>query len=182
MISIHGQSSGKEATALKNLDRDLMQIEILLKELDVQLSKDIAYGWREDVTTRLEEWRDSVRSAFSRLRSSVRKFWTSLTTREGERLPAWIYSSFGGALDDVMKMLEARLQVEDDGVRTAILEVVKNAVKIYRNRIKEASEKKPTETSETSPTASSGTTSPTTEATTSSYEEKHEESHEHNLW
>jgi hypothetical protein len=149
-----------------------MEIEILLKELDVQLSREIAYGWREDVTNTLENWRDSVRGTFSKLRSSIRKFWTSLTTREGSRLPAWIYNSFGGALDDVMKMLEERLEHEDDGIRTAILEVVKNTVRIYRNRIREAGDNKPIE----GPTSSSGEPVPTSTApsTTTTFNEGHE--------
>ena len=143
--------SSSQLSAFKSLERDLTEIEILLKELDVQLSKELAYGWREDVANKVEEWRDSVRSTFSKLRSSVKKFWTSLVSREGNRLPAWVYTSFGGALDDVMKYLEERLANENDGFRTALLEVVKNTVRIYRNRIREASEKKPTPTETVQP-------------------------------
>lgn len=44
-------------------------------------------------------------------------------------------------MEDVLNYLESRLEGEDDAFRTAVLEVLKNTVRIYRNRIKEASEK-----------------------------------------
>jgi len=162
LVAISNVSShSSEQSIFKTLEHDLQEIEILLKELDVQLSRDLAYGWREDVSDKINEWRDSVRSTFSRLRSSVRKFWSSLTTREGNRLPPWIYTAFGGALDDVMKYLEERLQHENDAFRTALLEVIKNTVRIYRSRIREASEKKEIEgTSTTQPTPTTDQPSP----------------------
>lgn len=88
-VALMVASEDSAKTSLKTLERDLLEIEILLKELDVQLSKEIAYGWREDVKQKIDEWRGSVRDAFGKIRSSIQKFLTSLTTRKGERLPEW---------------------------------------------------------------------------------------------
>lgn len=123
------------------LDRDLLEVEVYLKELDLEHTKSLAYGWREDVGTKLSEWKSSLQAAFEKLRATLRSFVQQLTTREGSALPEWVYTGFGGALEDVLKYIEKRMQLEDNGFRSALLEVLKNIVRIYRNRIQEASAK-----------------------------------------
>ena len=118
-------------------------MEIYLKELDLEHTKSLAYGWREDVSNKLSEWKSSLQVAFEKLRATVRSFVTQLTTREGSALPEWVYTGFSGALEDVLRYIEKRMQLDDNGFRSALLEVLKNVVRIYRNRIQEASQKVP---------------------------------------
>lgn len=113
----------------------------MLKELDLSLDKKLAYGWQEDFQTRLIEWRDNLGSTFEKLRTSIRNFFSGLTSKDGSVLPEWVYTGIGGALDDVLQSLEKRLAHEDDAFRSAALEVLRNVVRNYRLRIKEASEK-----------------------------------------
>lgn len=140
------------STALARLDRDLLEVDIYLKELDLEHTKSLAYGWREDVSNKLSEWKSSLQTAFEKLRATVRSFVSQLTTREGSALPEWVYTGFSGALEDVLRYIEKRMQLEDNGFRSALLEVLKNVVRIYRNRIQEAAQKVPgSNTSSTGP-------------------------------
>ena len=146
----------KPLTALQRLDRDLLEVEIYLKELDLEHTKSLAYGWREDVGTKLSEWKSSLQAAFEKLRATVRSFVSQLTTREGSALPEWVYVGFSGALEDVLRYIEKRMNLEDNGFRSALLEVLKNVVRIYRNRIAEAAtkvtEKPPSDANSSGPT------------------------------
>ena len=151
---IQTSHADKPLTALQRLDRDLLEVEIYLKELDLEHTKSLAYGWREDVSAKLSEWKASLQAAFEKLRATIRSFISQLTTREGSALPDWVYTGFTGALEDVLRYIEKRMQLEDGGFRSALLEVLKNVVRIYRNRIQEASQK----ASEKQPPQSSGPT------------------------
>lgn len=127
--------------ALKRLDRNLLETEIYLAELDLELTKGLAYGWREDASLKLNEIRANIPTAFQKLTSSIRTFYKELTTKDGDSLPDWVYKSFGGALEDVLKSLEKRMVEEDGAFQSAVLQVLRNFVKNYRNRIQEAAAK-----------------------------------------
>jgi len=124
--------------AFAELDREFSELEIDLKQLDLTLTKAITYGWREDASEKLAEWRNDVKSAFSRFRDSLSNLFKRLTTRDGDRLPDWVYTATGGALDEVVGYLEKRMATEDDNVRAVILEVLRNSVRVYRNKVKSA--------------------------------------------
>lgn len=96
------QDEEQYRSAFKELEVQLQELEIDLKQLDLQLSKAIAYGWREDAGEKLAEWRGSLKTAFTKFRDSLNGFFKSLTTRDGERLPEWVYTAAGGALDEVV--------------------------------------------------------------------------------
>lgn len=138
---MQGKEADRTAAALQRLNRDLLEVEIYLKELDVEHTKSLAYGWKEDVGHKLSEWRDGLKAVFEKLRATVRSFVSQLTTREGSALPEWVYTGFSGALEDVLRYIEKRMHLEDNGFRSALLEVLKNVVRIYRNRIVDASAK-----------------------------------------
>lgn len=155
-VSSAGRSSsmmGSRAQSLRQLERALMELEIDLKRLDLDLSQAALYGWKEDTRDKLMEWRENLSRTFSKWRESLNKFFRSLTSRDGDRLPDWVYTGFGGALDEVVKYLEERMAQEDDHFRGVLLEVVRNSVRIYRNKVKTASEK--AETVESGDTSSS---------------------------
>lgn len=139
-----------------------MELEIDLKRLDLELSQAALYGWREDTRDKLIEWRENLSKTFSKWRENMSKFFKSLTTRDGDRLPEWVYQGFGGALDEVVKYLEERMAQEDDHFRGVLLEVVRNSVRIYRNKVKSASEI--AEASESSSSSSSSSTPSSTPA------------------
>lgn len=128
-------------SALRLLDRNLLETEIYLAELDLELTKGLAYGWRDDVAVKLNEARANIPSAFQKLQASIRTFYKELTTQEGTALPEWVYKSFGGALEDILKSLEKRMTEEDGAFQSAVLQVLRNFVKNYRNRIQEAAAK-----------------------------------------
>jgi hypothetical protein len=127
--------------AFGELDRELAEFEIELKQLDLQLTKAITYGWREDASDKIAEWRNSLKDALARFRTSMSGFFEKLTTRkDGERLPEWVYTAAGGALDEVVTYLEKRMANEDDHVRSIILEVLRNSIRVYRNKVRGASQ------------------------------------------
>jgi hypothetical protein len=128
-------------SALQRLDRNLLETEIYLAELDLDLTKGLAYGWRDDATTKFSEIRANIPTAFAKVRQSLQTFYKELTTAEGAALPEWVYKSFGGALEDVLKALEKRMVEEDGAFQSAVLQVLRNFVKNYRNRIAEAAAK-----------------------------------------
>ncbi|KAI1297133.1 hypothetical protein HDE_04615 [Halotydeus destructor] len=127
--------------AFQELDYELTALEIELKQLDVQLTTAQAYGWREDAADKLKEWRSGLAEALGRFRSSMSVFFKNLTTRDGQRLPDWVYTSASGALDEVVTYIENRMANEDDQVRSVILEVLRNSVRIYRNKVRSANSK-----------------------------------------
>lgn len=154
------KSSVGPAQNLRQLERALMELEIDLKRLDLDLSQAALYGWREDTRDKLIEWRENLSKTFSKWRESMNKFFKSLTSRDGERLPDWVYTGFGGALEEVVKYLEERMAKEDDHFRGVVLEVIRNSVRIYRNKVKSASEKaEASESSSSSSTSSSSSSS-----------------------
>ena len=126
---------------MKRLDRSLLETEIYLAELDLELTKGLAYGWREDAGVKLNEIRANIPTAFQKLQTSLRSFYKDLTSQEGAALPDWVYKSFGGALEDILKSLEKRMGEEDGAFQSAVLQVLRNFVKNYRNRIQEAAAK-----------------------------------------
>lgn len=125
------------------------------------------YGWRENLNQRIHSWRSSLRTVFSRIAASFRTFITSLTTREGDRLPPWVYSAFSGALDDVLKYLEKQMEEQDDHFRATLLEILRNTVRIYRNKIRNSGTETATiTTSNNSTTTSTDSTASSTNITT----------------
>lgn len=89
--------------ALADLDREFAELEIDLKQLDLTLTKAITYGWREDASEKLAEWRKDASQAFAKFRDSLSNLFKRLTTRgESDRLPEWVYTATGGALDEVV--------------------------------------------------------------------------------
>ena len=128
---------------MASLEQELYitHIEIRQLQLDLMRSRALAmtYGWRENLNQRVTTWRSSLRSVFTRISNSFRSFVTSLTTRQGERLPSWVYSAFSGALDDILKYLEKQMEVQDDHFRATLLEILRNTVRIYRNKIRNSS-------------------------------------------
>ena len=127
--------------ALKRLDKSLLETEIYLAELDLELTKGLAYGWREDAGTRFNEIRANIPTALDKIQTSIRTFFKELTTSEGNALPDWVYKSTGGALEEVLLSLEKRMKEEDGVFQSAVLQVLRNFVKNYRNRISEAAKK-----------------------------------------
>lgn len=140
MWHIAGVYGGKES-ALKRLDHNLLEAEIYLAELDLDLTKGLAYGWREDVSAKFKELRANIPTAFAKVKQSISTFYKELTTPEGAPLPDWVYKTFGGGLEDILKALEKRMVEEDGAFQSAVLQVLRNFVKNYRNRIQEASAK-----------------------------------------
>jgi len=140
--SVAADSKNSYRAAFGALDRELAELEIDLKQLDLQLSKAVTYGWREDAAEKIAEWRNSLKESFARFRNSLANFFKNLTTRDGNStLPDWVYTAASGALDEVVTYLESRMANEDDHVRSIILEVLRNSVRVYRNKVRTASQK-----------------------------------------
>ena len=97
--------------------------EIYLAELDLELTKGLAYGWREDASTRLSEIRANIPTALEKIQTSIRTFFKELTSQEGAALPEWVYKSTGGALEEVLLSLEKRMKEEDGAFQTAVLQI-----------------------------------------------------------
>ena len=156
--------SGRSSKSLASLEQELFitQIEIRQLQLNLMHSKALAhYGWRENLNQRMNAWRSSLRSVFSRIAASFRTFITSLTTREGDRLPPWVYSAFSGALDDVLKYLEKQMEEQDDHFRATLLELLRNTVRIYRNKIRNSGTTTSAATNATTDSVTSNTTGTT---------------------
>ena len=99
-----------------------------MAELDLELTKGLAYGWREDASTRLSEIRANIPTALEKIQTSIRTFFKELTSQEGAALPEWVYKSTGGALEEVLLSLEKRMKEEDGAFQTAVLQVLQASV------------------------------------------------------
>ena len=99
-----------------------------LAELDLELTKGLAYGWREDASTRLSEIRTIIPTALEKIHTSIRTFFKELTSQEGAALPEWVYKSTGGALEEVLLSLEKRMKEEDGAFQSAVLQVLQASV------------------------------------------------------
>ena len=99
-----------------------------LAELDLELTKRLAYGWREDASTRLSEIRANIPAALEKIQTSIRTFFKELTSQEGAALPEWVYKSTGGALEEVLLSLEKRMKEEDGAFQSAVLQVLQASV------------------------------------------------------
>lgn len=126
---------------LHQFDGQLVEIEKSLDELSLMINGPEFYGWQEDMSEKFDEWKDKVKSTFSKLRGVFANFFNRLTTREGERLPQWVYQSTGGALDSMVEYLEKRVNGENDTVRAIIIDMIRESIKTFRDRIGESSKK-----------------------------------------
>lgn len=111
----------------------LKEFHVILDAAENDLKKLVSRAERIEERT-FDEWKEYMLNTFKKVRESVSKIVNGLTSKDGERLPDWVYESFDGILSGLLVYLETRLK-EDPANRELLIEVAVELIKVFKQRI-----------------------------------------------